>query len=313
MIVTSKFQALRLWAVTENVPRLLYDSDAYSDLYSFKIAGYDDTFGYLLKYIVDASTWPTGWSVSHEEKVVLLSGSTREERNEVVNSMLLAEKKKNTFASLRKWAGEVFPIYGPKKELVLSMEGAATPLFGVVRYGVQLLAYQKADAGISVWIARRAKSKKTFPGMLDSTVGGSLPTGESPFECLVREAEEEASFSPSLIRDLAKPCGTLSYINITDQRTGGELGLICPEVQYLYEMQLPENIKPRPGEDDVEEITLLNVEQLKYELATGQFTPTHGCVLLDFFIRHGILTAENEPDYIEITSRLHRKHIFPTT
>lgn len=35
-------------------------------------------------------------------------------------------------------------------------------------------------------------------------------------------------------------------------------------------------------------------------------------VLIDFFIRHGILTPENEPDYIEIVARLHRRFEFPT-
>lgn len=35
-------------------------------------------------------------------------------------------------------------------------------------------------------------------------------------------------------------------------------------------------------------------------------------VLLSFFVRRGILTPENEPDYIEIVSRLHRRLEFPT-
>jgi hypothetical protein len=64
-------------------------------------------------------------------------------------------------------------------------------LFGIVTYGVQLLAYQDNADGPSIWVARRAKTKRTFPSMLDSTVGGSLPTGEQPFECPVHEAEEE--------------------------------------------------------------------------------------------------------------------------
>jgi len=34
-------------------------------------------------------------------------------------------------------------------------------------------------------------------------------------------------------------------------------------------------------------------------------------VMLDFFIRHGILTAENESDFEEIKRRLHRELEFP--
>jgi 8-oxo-dGTP pyrophosphatase MutT (NUDIX family) len=155
-------------------------------------------------------------------------------------------------------------------------------------------------------------SKRTFPGLLDSTVGGSIPTGETPIKCLVREAEEEATIPPHLTKKLARACGTLSYVDISDERGGGETGLVGPEVQYLYEICLPQDITPVPGENEVEAITLMNVEELKAALAKGEFTPANGCVVLEFFVRHGILTAENEPDYVEIVSRLHRKHVYPT-
>ena len=71
--------------------------------------------------------------------------------------------------------------------------------------------------------------------MLDSTVGG----GETPFQCLVREAAEEASFAEMIIRDGAKACGTVSYVCRTDERSGGELRLLTPEVQFVYEVELP--------------------------------------------------------------------------
>jgi hypothetical protein len=35
-------------------------------------------------------------------------------------------------------------------------------------------------------------------------------------------------------------------------------------------------------------------------------------VMVDFFVRHGLITAENEPDYLEISSRLHRRLEYPT-
>jgi hypothetical protein len=42
-------------------------------------------------------------------------------------------------------------------------------------------------------------------------------------------------------------------------------------------------------------------------MAREQFKPSCAVVLLDFFIRHGILTAENEKYYAELISRIHRK------
>ena len=229
-----------------------------------------------------------------------------------MHNALVSEREKGTFKVLKDWANEVFPVYGPNKELVLGIERAAAPLFGVVTYGVQLLAFQENTEGVSLWIARRKKTKRTYPSMLDSTVGGSLPTGESPFECLVRECEEEASFPEELIREKAIAVGTVNYLSISDERRGGEVGLLCPEVQFTYEMKIPEDIIPKPGDNEAEEIMLLSIDDLKVALGKGEFTPANGCIVLDFFVRHGILNFENEKDYIEIASRLHRIHDFHT-
>ena len=71
-------------------------------------------------------------------------------------------------------------------------------------------------------------------------------------------------------------------------------------------MKIPRDLIPTPGDNEAEEIKLMTVPELKEALAKGEFTPANGCIILDFFIRHGVLTFENEPNYIEIASRLHR-------
>jgi len=57
---------------------------------------------------------------------------------------------------------------------------------------------------------------------------------------------------------------------------------------------------------------LLDVEKVKEKLSQGLFKPNCTLVVLDFFIRHNILTPENDPNYLEIVARLHRKFEFPT-
>ena len=46
-------------------------------------------------------------------------------------------------------------------------------------------------------------------------------------------------------------------------------------------------------------------------MCRGEFKPNCALLMLDFFIRHGILTPENEADFDEIKSRLHRPLNFP--
>lgn len=243
----------------------------------------------MLDSTVDTFTWSESWEIDHDAKTVKKLGTNLEQRNRQMLESLIAEKERGSFRILKAWMDEEIPVYGPKKELVISVQKAAAPLFGIITYGVQLLAYQNnaVNNDIGIWIARRAKTKRTYPGMMDSTVGGSLRTGETPFECLVRESAEEAWFPNALVKARAVACGTVNYVGQTDEKGGGELGLFTPEVQYTYEMELPKDMTPRPGDNEAEEITLLSVEQIRDALAKGDFTPANGCIVLDFFIRHG--------------------------
>lgn len=196
----------------------------------------------------------------------------------------------------------------------MSMERAATPLFGVATYGVHMTAYtypKDEEAGMKLWIPRRAMTKQTYPGMMDNTVAGGLASGEKVLDCLVREASEEALLSEDLVRGNARPCGTVTYFHLRDERAGGETGLCQPEYEYVYDLELPIDVVPVPGDNEAVDFRLLSVEGVKTALNEGQFKPNCALVLLDFFVRHGVLTPENEPDYIEIVSRLHRRLEFP--
>lgn len=43
----------------------------------------------------------------------------------------------------------------------------------------------------------------------------------------------------------------------------------------------------------------------------GACKPSSSVVFLDFLVRHGLLHAQNEPDLLEISTRLHRHLDFP--
>ena len=138
-----------------------------------------------------------------------------------------------------------------------------------------------------------------------------MATGEEPLKCLVREADEEASLPESLVREKAKDCGTITYIYIRDSRAGGEIGMIQPECIYVYDIELPPSIIPKPNDSEVEEFYLWTVEEVQFALRKGEFKPNCALHILDFFVRHQILTEENEEHFKEIKSRLHRDLEFP--
>jgi 8-oxo-dGTP pyrophosphatase MutT (NUDIX family) len=147
--------------------------------------------------------------------------------------------------------------------------------------------------------------------MLDNTVAGGLMTGEDPLECVIREADEEASLPEDLVRSSIVPSGTVSYIYVTDERAGGESGLIYPEYQWIYDLELPAGVTPEPKDGEVESFSLLTVDEIKVQLARGRFKPNCALVMLDFFIRHGIITKDAEQDFDAIQQLLHRQLPFP--
>lgn len=269
----------------------------------------------MLEWVVHEMPWGKDWHVDHTNRTVCLridytGDNSVESQNDAIRNLLERASESKTFRVLEKWRNELYPVHGMSGKV--GMERSGSLLFGINSYGVHMTAYIREGDQMRIWVPRRASSKKTYGGMLDSTVAGGISLGEKVMESLIREAEEEASFPKQLIRHHAKPCGTVSYFFVRDKKAGDGIGLLQPECQFVYDLEVDKDVVPRPNDDEVEDFQLWTVDQVQEAMAEGQFKPNCAMVLLDFFIRHGILTPDNEENYAEIESRLHRKLPFPT-
>ncbi|KAK7926968.1 thiamine pyrophosphokinase-related protein [Apiospora marii] len=290
--------------------------------------GTDQTIGLLLPQVVEALVQvpeEIRGSINYDAPARTLRAfeqPTEPERSAAVAAVMQRWREQKTFALLSGWRDELWPVYAtsdPKSpEVLYSIERAAAGLLGVMRYGVHMTGYVRPEGGddndntnLKIWVPRRAVDKSTYPSMLDNTVAGGLMTGEDPFECMVREADEEATLPEALMREKCQLTGTVSYIYITDERAGGEKGLIYPETQWVYDIELPADVVPAPKDGEVAEFYLWTVAEVQEALARGEFKPNCALILIDFFVRKGILTKENETHYDEIVRRLHREVPFP--
>ncbi|KAL2261131.1 hypothetical protein VTK26DRAFT_4678 [Humicola hyalothermophila] len=244
--------------------------------------------------------------------------TTEAERTRLVARLTEHWRQKQAFRLIKGWRNEPFPIYGRNGELLFSMERAAVGLIGAARFGVHMTAFIRRNDASSrydfrIWVPKRAANKSTYPNMLDNTVAGGLMTNEDPFECLVRESDEEASLPEEYVRKHTKEAGTVTYIYVTDERAGGEPGYIYPECQWVYDLELPVDgsIIPCPNDGEVGSFSLHTVEEIEEQLAQGLWKPNCAMIIIDFFIRHGIYTPENQPHYDELRARAHRFIPFP--
>lgn len=106
----------------------------------------------------------------------------------------------------------------------------------------------------------------------------------------------------------ATSVGTISYVTASETETtsGGEPGLIRAEIQYIYDMKVGKGVVLTPHDGEASSIKLYSVDEIKRAPDGGEFSPGNACLVLNFFIRHSIVTYENEPRYNEIIGRLHR-------
>ncbi|KAG9125663.1 hypothetical protein FRC07_006699 [Ceratobasidium sp. 392] len=200
-------------------------------------------------------------------------------RSQALEKLALSLREAGLFADAiggRKWRNELYTIYvHPFKNIGLENNIA----FTFERSACELFGFV------------------TWPGMLDNSVAGGIPHGMTPFESMVKECEEEASLAEDVSRKLLRTVGAVSYF-----------------FQYLYEMLCPSEddpaYVPKPLDGEVESFELMSWQEVVERMLAGEFKRNSAVVLVEFLMRHGKITPENEPNYLEIMTRMHGRFGF---
>lgn len=281
---------------------------------------HDSTFqlGYLLPSVVNAlSAFPQYFTITKSNRTIKLNSTLNsiELRTEALSKIGEIWKSESKFQTLLGWRNENYTIYEPSNNVYFYLERAMCPLLGVVMYGVHINGYVKLSNGdLKLWVPRRASDKATYPGMLDNTVAGGLGYPHGPLETVYKECYEEAGLEEEYLKknNKVKPCGAISYFyQLKPFEFTSELGLVQPEIEYIYDIQMDLDKIPHPVDNESEDFKLMSLDEVKQRLVNGEFKDNCGAVIIDFFIRHSIITPETEPNYLEITNRLHRFLPFP--
>lgn len=167
---------------------------------------------------------------------------------------------------------------------LFQLDRAAVPPMGVRAYGCHVNGFVRTARGIDLWIGRRAPTQTLCPNMLDNMVAGGLPIGITPFDNVVKEAHEEAGVPEALARK-AKPVGSVRYIMETD-------GGLRQDTMFCYDLDLPEDFVPVNTDGEVAEFIRMPAEEVKAIVRdTFDFKFNCNLVVIDFLIRHGLLTT----------------------
>jgi hypothetical protein len=204
------------------------------------------------------------------------------------------------------WRGELYPVNRRFGEApLLLMERAATPLFGLQTYGINVNGLVRDGDTWKVWVARRAMTKHVDPGMLDLIVGGGVPYGISLADNLLKECAEEACIGPTLA-ERARP------VSLTTMAIEAAEGLRIG-VQFAYDLELPADFQPRNDDGEVSEFQLWSLPQLEENLrGADDFMFDAALAKLDLLVRFGIVGPEDR-DYLDLIAQLRRPAPFVRT
>lgn len=286
----------------------------------FILVSHDGSFqlGYLLKLVVDElSNFPQYFTISNENRTVQFNFSlhTIELRESALSAIGSSWKAKKLFSTLNGWRDELYIVFDPLQNPYFRLERAMCPLLGVVMYGAHINGYVELPNGeLKIWVPRRAANKATYPGMLDNTVAGGLGYPYGPLQTVYKECYEEAGLDEEYLKkgNKVRSCGAVSYFyQLKPMEFNSELGLIQPEVEYIYDIKMEIDKIPHPVDNEAEDFQLMSIDEIKIRLQNGEFKDNCGAIIIDFLIRHSIMTAEDESNFLEMNSRLHRMLPFP--
>jgi hypothetical protein len=182
---------------------------------------------------------------------------------------------------------------------LMSIDRGVVSLFGIRAYGVHVNGLVRRPDGLHLWIGRRAKDKSVAPDKLDNMVAGGQPSDLSLADNLIKEAAEEADI-PRELAALARPVGAVSYC-LEDQ-----WGL-KPDVMFCYDLEVPDDFQPRNTDGELQGFTLMPIAEVAQLVRdTDEFKFNVNLVIVDFLIRHGLISPDSEPDYVDLVGGLRK-------
>jgi isopentenyldiphosphate isomerase len=241
------------------------------------------------------SAFRENFSVEDDQVRLSPALATPEARTEAVGNAMQALARQGAIPQLR---AEMYPVmtdWGQAE--LLQVDRAGVHALGVLAVGVHLNGFVGRGDDMKLWIARRARDKAVAPGKLDHLVAGGQPAGLGLTENLVKECAEEADMPPMLARK-AHPVGAIRYLFENEQGLRNDL-IFC------YDLECPPDFTPRPADGEVEAFELWPVAKVQETVLNSRdFKFNVPLVLIDFMIRHGHITPENEPDYLALVRGL---------
>jgi hypothetical protein len=261
---------------------------------AFNIAG--ARYGYITPDRMALLTaFPDVFEVKTASCGIHPSLDTPERRTKAVDDIAPALVKTGAFNV----KGEYYAVKnGWHEPETMRLDRSLVPGFGTRAYGVHVNGFVRKPNGIHLWIGTRSNTVRVEPGKLDNMVAGGQPAGLSLMGNLVKECAEEASLPEALART-AKPASNITYCFDAPE------GLKVDNL-FCFDLEMPADVTPKNADGEFAGYQLLHIDEVLADVRdTDRYKFNVNLVIMDFAIRHGIISPDSEQDYERIVSGLH--------
>jgi len=197
-------------------------------------------------------------------------------------SALLARVAAELFKAgrLSGWRNELLDVVDNGGRVCGVIERAAVRPLGIATHAVHLDAWTPDG---DLWIAQRALTKNTDPGMWDTLVGGLISAGETPEFALERESWEEAGLHAAALASSHR-VGQFRVERVLPE--GYQV-----EIVTVVDCVLAADAHPENQDGEVITIRAVSVPEVMRMLAEGAFTLEASLSLLLSLAARGVDTG----------------------
>ncbi len=176
------------------------------------------------------------------------------------------------------WRNEQLAVTNPQGDVVGTVERGAVRVLGITTCAVHLVGL--APDG-RMWVQKRSQTKPNDPGLWDTLMGGMISAADSLPQALARETWEEAGLHVHALADVAHG-GHVLFSRPSSE--GGGAGYMVERIDW-FSAVVPDGMAPDNQDGEVDEFALLPLEEVRAQVAQGQFTLEAGLVIAGFLGR----------------------------
>lgn len=171
------------------------------------------------------------------------------------------------------------------------------PIVGAKAYGIHINCYCEIDGKIFMWIAKRSPWV-TEPNLWDNMVAGAISYGDTKYDTVFKEANEEAGIEHNMMKSI------IYNISLHYKLSYNKLGYhgLKNDAMNIFSLLLPKSFTPIAKDGEVSQFKLVSLDELEQLLVANidNFKYNSSVAMLYFLLQKHNFKLLNDDNIVNI-------------